>query len=250
MASVARPRSSSSISSCRWATVAPRSASVLRSSGLDSTVRANRNSSSSASPRLPASSAAIELRSHGLAFQRLGEDPPAGPPHRRPLGHHRDRGRGDLAAEQSLDEVAPALLRRARVRHRAPQGNRGVERVHNGEQVRRERVEIGGGRLTPDRVDDLAEQALLPPARLGPERRRGRRPSLRPGFESAGHGVPAGSDASSFSRSARKRSTVRCARASSSRDSPTIRLARVVARPPISLRSWAITWDRSASSWA
>ena len=47
-----------------------------------------------------------------------------------------------------------------------------------------------------------------------------------------------------------KRSTVRRARSSSSRDSPTIRPARVVARPPISLRSWVITWVRSASSWA
>ena len=151
-------------------------------------------------------------------------------------------------AEETVDEILAAVLGRARIGHRPSQRHRGLERVDDREQITGQAIDVGATGRPLHRSEDLSDDALVSGA-AGQGRVEHRVQGSESGLGSGAHDLPAVAG-SSLSRSAMKRSTVRRARSSSSSDSPTIRPASVVARPPISLRSWTRTWARSASSWA
>ena len=190
--------------------------SASRSSGLPSTVRANRKSSSSAFSRSPARSATISWartawRSSALAKVR--------PPDQRSVAASATRS---TTAWPTFPSSSPCT-RPLRADSGAPgsvTARRSEAEDSRASTTRTCRPQkASSGRAIVEQLVELAH----------------------PGLGGRAHGVFAGDSVDWPSRSARNRSTVRRARSSSSSDSPTIRLANVVASPPISLRSWAST---------
>ena len=110
--------------------------SALRSSGLDSTSRANRNSASSVSSSSPAALGTEQLGPDGLPLQRRGEA--SG---RRPSASPPPRATSSSVASETFPSSRPCTRRcrpsvgDARIGQRAPQRRRGVERVHHREQL-------------------------------------------------------------------------------------------------------------------
>ena len=180
-----------------------------------------------------------QLGPHGLSLEGCGEGPPTGPAHARASATMSTASSETLPSSSPWTKPRRAVLRRTRV------GDAPVAAPPSRPARRPPRT----GRRTAAQVG--RRRARAPRPRSGPGRRcgasaramprRARRPARSGGLRSHAHERSAVSAGSSDSRSARNRSTVRRARSSSSSDSPTIRPARVVARPPISLRSWVIT---------
>src|SRR5699024_2010604 len=141
--------------------------------------------------------------------------------------HHRRR---DLIADDVADQSCLVLTLPSGLGERPPQRGGGVEHVDDAEQL----PSVGRRLVARGRED------RLPPVGGGGEARRGGRAhqdSLRAG--SAELRVP--------SSSSRKRSITRDCRASSARDSPTIREASSLASEPTSSRSETTAAERSAS---
>ena len=251
--SVARPSSSSPTSSWRWASPTDRSPRALRSSGVDSTSRANRKSSSSASSRVPSRSATISWARTACRSRAAAKVCPPAQRMAAPSATMSTAVLDTLPSSSSWtsrcrsDSGRPGSVTARR--RPADEASASTTANRSAESCRRS-DSLGAPRTAPTIRPTMPLSAVLSLCAASRTSSsacmRASDPTLMSGLQIECHRqIESSSD---DSRLAMKRSTVRRARSSSSSDSPTIRLASVVARPPISLRSWVSTWVRSDSS--